>query len=189
MEKFIAGDVIVLPFPFTNLSSTKKRPALILANLVGDDYIMLQITSKNIHDAYAIPLLTTDFSSGSLHQDSNIRPNKIFTLDRKLILYKIGHLSNAKLSECVNEISSIISYDKQKHLEYEAQEKTIRDHNQMMFESKESGIEEGIKIGKTQKSIVIAKNLIVFGMSSDNISKITGLSIKEIEKIHEKANC
>lgn len=114
LKKFIAGDVVVLPFPFTDLSFAKKRPALILANLVGDDYIMLQITSKNIYDAYAIPLLTTDFSYGSLHQDGNIRPNKIFTLDKKLILYKIGHLNNAKLSECINAISDIISKGKGK---------------------------------------------------------------------------
>lgn len=183
MEKFIAGNVVVLPFPFTDLSSAKKRPALILANLIGDDYIMLQITSKNVHDAYAIPLLTTDFSSGSLHQDGNIRPNKIFTLDKKLILYKIGHLNNAKLSECINAISDIISQDKQKRLEYEAREKAIRDHNQMIFEARESGREEGIEIGKTQKSIAIAKNLITLGLSSDTISKGTGLTIKEIEKI------
>ena len=46
MAKFIKGDVIVLPFPFTDLSASKRRPALILSNIKGDDYIMLQITSK-----------------------------------------------------------------------------------------------------------------------------------------------
>jgi len=109
MERFIKGDIVVLPFPFTDLSLAKKRPALILADLVGDDFIMLQITSKNVKDHYAIPLSKTDFSSGSLNQDSNIRPNKLFTLDEKLILYKVGHLSNAKLSECVNKTCAIIS--------------------------------------------------------------------------------
>ena len=109
MEKFIKGDVVVLPFPFTDLSSAKKRPALILSDITGDDYIMLQITSKNINDTYAIPLVKTDFSSGSLNQDSNIHPNKIFTLDQKIILYKIGHLNNEKLSECMDRICTIIS--------------------------------------------------------------------------------
>lgn len=108
MGKFIKGDVIVLPFPFTDLSTTKKRPALIIADLNGDDYIMLQITSKNINDAYSIPLLNADFISGSLNQSSNIRPNKIFTLDEKLVLYKVGHISTAKFGECVSKIHSII---------------------------------------------------------------------------------
>lgn len=57
MEKFIKGDVVVLPFPFTDLSSAKKRPAFILSSITGDDYIMLQITSKNVNDTYAISLV------------------------------------------------------------------------------------------------------------------------------------
>ncbi|HBA96635.1 MAG TPA: hypothetical protein DCZ23_00865 [Lachnospiraceae bacterium] len=73
----------------------------------------------------------------------------------------------------------VISQDKQKRLEYEAREKAIRDHNQMMFEATENGIE----IGEMQKSIAITKKLINFGMSFDNISQITGLKIKDIEKI------
>ena len=47
MEKFIKGDVVILSFPFSDLSSSKKRPALILADITVDDYIMIQITSKN----------------------------------------------------------------------------------------------------------------------------------------------
>lgn len=39
MERFVKGDVIVLPFPFTDLSSAKRRPAVIIADLKGNDYI------------------------------------------------------------------------------------------------------------------------------------------------------
>lgn len=92
MAKLIKGDVVVLPFPFTDLTASKKRPAVILADIKGSDYIMLQVTSKNVKDSYAIPLSENDFQSGSLRQDSNIRPNKIFTLSDELVLYKIGHL-------------------------------------------------------------------------------------------------
>jgi len=108
MAKFVKGDIVILPFPFTDLSTSKKRPAVVLSDLRSDDYILLQITSKNIKDTYAIPLLQTDFSSGSLRQDSNIRPNKIFTLDRNLILYQAGHLTNAKMNECIEKVCSII---------------------------------------------------------------------------------
>lgn len=111
MAKFIKGDVVVLPFPFSDLSTSKKRPAVILSAPQGDDYIMLQITSKNVRDRYAIPLLESDFASGSLHQDSNIRPNKIFTLDKKLILYKTGHIADDKLNECIRKVCSIIQND------------------------------------------------------------------------------
>lgn len=90
MGKFIKGDVVVLPFPFSNLSSAKKRPALVITDITGDDYIMLQITSKNVKDSYAIPLLNTDFSSGSLNHDSNIRPNKILPWMKNSYYIKSG---------------------------------------------------------------------------------------------------
>lgn len=48
MGKFVKGDIIVLPFPFSNLSSSKRRPALVLADVEGDDIILCQITSKTI---------------------------------------------------------------------------------------------------------------------------------------------
>ncbi len=86
----------------------------------------------------------------------------------------------------------IISQDKQKRLEYEAREKAIRDHNQMMFEAKESGRKEGIEIGKEQgeydKSIQIAKNLISLGSNADFIVKATNLSIEQIQALQDAQN-
>lgn len=74
MAKFVKGDVVVIPFPFSNLSQSKKRPALILTVLQGNDLILCQITSKSIKDNYAISVDQNDFASGSLNQESNIRP-------------------------------------------------------------------------------------------------------------------
>lgn len=108
MGKFVKGDIVVIPFPFTDLRSSKKRPAVVLADIKGSDYFMLQVTSKNVRDSYAIPLTGNDFQYGSLQRDSNIRPNKIFTLDGNLVLYKIGHLTKAKIDECVQKVCSII---------------------------------------------------------------------------------
>ena len=54
MGKFVKGDIVVTPFPFSDLSTNKKRPALIVATLQGGDVVMCQITSKNVNDSYAI---------------------------------------------------------------------------------------------------------------------------------------
>ena len=85
MERFIKGDVVVLPFPFSDLSGAKKIPALVIASLLGDDIILWQITSQNIKDSYAIKLDDTDFTKGSLNKPSNIRPNRIFTAENSII--------------------------------------------------------------------------------------------------------
>ncbi len=68
MERFIKGDVVVVPFPFSDLSNSKKRLALFLANLKDDDLILSQITSKNIFDSYSINIETGDFSNGTLNK-------------------------------------------------------------------------------------------------------------------------
>lgn len=56
MEKFVKGDVVIIPFPFSDLSQAKRRPALVVATLEGDDLILCQITSQNITDKYSITI-------------------------------------------------------------------------------------------------------------------------------------
>lgn len=46
MGTFVKGDVVVAPFPFSDLSATKKRPALVIATLTGNDVILCQITTQ-----------------------------------------------------------------------------------------------------------------------------------------------
>ena len=108
MEKFIKGDVVIVPFPFSDLSNFKKRPALVITNLKGDDLILCQITSQNIYDDYAIKIVDEDFSNGSLRVTSNVRPNRIFTADEKIILYKVGSLNENKISEVLEKLVYII---------------------------------------------------------------------------------
>ena len=97
MAKFVKGDVVVVPFPFSDLSDAKRRPALVITALEGDDVILCQITSQALKDQYALPLDDRDFQSGGLKQPSNVRPNRLFTADRQLILYRAGILQPAKL--------------------------------------------------------------------------------------------
>jgi mRNA interferase MazF len=108
MAGLVKGDVVVVPFPFSNLSDSKRRPALVLSSLDGDDLIVCQITSRQVRDRYAILLTDDDFESGSLKQPSNVRPNRIFTADRTLVLYRIGNLKAAKLAEVVSRLIEIL---------------------------------------------------------------------------------
>jgi len=109
MGGFIKGDVVVIPFPFSDLTGNKKRPALVLSNLPGVDTIVCQITSKSKSDPYALPLEASDFASGGLPVSSYIRPNKIFTADKNLILSVAGHLSELKINNIINSIIKIIT--------------------------------------------------------------------------------
>jgi mRNA interferase MazF len=108
VARFVKGDVVVIPFPFSDLSQSKRRPALVIASLHGDDAILCQLTSKAIRDAYAISLDDTDFASGGLKQPGNIRPNRLFTADTHIILYRVGSIKAEKLSQVIDKIVSIL---------------------------------------------------------------------------------
>lgn len=108
MARFVKGDVVVIPFPFSDLSQAKRRPAFLISALEGDDLILCQITSQSIRDNYSIPLHDKDFEKGSLKQPSNIRPNRLFTADSHIVLYQVGRLTPDKINEIVEKIIEIL---------------------------------------------------------------------------------
>lgn len=108
MAGFVKGDVVVVPFPFSDLAASKRRPALILAELDGDDCILCQITSQQVRDRYAIELDEVDFGSGSLKQRSNVRPNRLFTADSHIFLYRAGRLNSVKVQEVIDKVVEIL---------------------------------------------------------------------------------
>ena len=109
MGKFIKGDIVVVPFPFSDFSASKRRPAIVLASLSGDDLVLSQITSKNISDSMSISIDSSDMLNGTLSVASNIRPNKLFTTDESIILYKIGTLKIDKLKTVIAKVIEIFS--------------------------------------------------------------------------------
>ena len=108
MGKFVKGDVVVAPFPYSDLTTSKKRPALVIAPLEGDDVILCQITSQMKKDDYSISLQNADFQSGTLHQNSFVRPNRLFTAAARIVLYKAGDVKKPKMDEVVDKIIAII---------------------------------------------------------------------------------
>lgn len=73
-----AADVILVRFPFSDLSDTKVRPALVLADAGRGDLVLCQITSRPYGDARAEPLTAADFAAGGLPVDSSDRaPNRV----------------------------------------------------------------------------------------------------------------
>ena len=108
MGRFVKGNVVVLPFPFSDLSNAKRRPALVITALTGDDVILCQITSQRITDNYAIRLTQDDFADGKLSRDSNIRPNRLFITDSNIILYRAGTAKQDKMGEVIDKNIEIV---------------------------------------------------------------------------------
>lgn len=108
MARFVKGDVVVIPFPFSDLSGSKRRPAMVLADLPGDDIILCQITSQNSRDSHAIPVSSLDFVSDSLPVSSNVRPSRVFTADKSIIVRKAGTLRVTVIEKVENALRNIL---------------------------------------------------------------------------------
>lgn len=110
MEKLVKGDIVILPFPFSDLTKTKRRPALVIMNLKGDDLILAQITSFKQKDIYSVDLDNEDLSFGKLSISSSIRLNRLFTADRCILEYKLGSLNKIKIKEVENKLVEMFKY-------------------------------------------------------------------------------
>lgn len=109
MAKPVAGDIVIVPFPQTDLKPGKLRPALALVDLPGDDLILCQITSQVRFDGFSIPLDVADFANGKLPIASFLRPNRLFTVDQAVIVRVAGRVTPAKLQESLAAARQILS--------------------------------------------------------------------------------
>lgn len=108
MEKFIESDIVVVPFPFSDLKTFKKRPALVLSSLDAEDIIILQITSQNRLDKYTVTIKEKDFKEGKLDIVSFVRCDRIYTIDKNVIIYKIGSFKKTTFNVIKNKVIDII---------------------------------------------------------------------------------
>ncbi len=109
MERLVKGDIVVLPFPFSDLSISKNRPALVTATLKGDDLILCQITSQSRNDEDVIELKQKDLNQGKLTIDSFIRPSRLFTSETSIVRYKLGKLKLEKIKQVQNKLCEIFT--------------------------------------------------------------------------------
>lgn len=103
------GDLLLLPFPFTDLSATKRRPVLALtAPDAYGDFIALAVTSRPQIE-HAIPITSSDMISGALPVASWIRTNRVVTLNISLVVKTVGRVSETTVSAAVAQLIDYIA--------------------------------------------------------------------------------
>jgi mRNA interferase MazF len=100
---FERGDLVLVPYPFSDLSATKRRPVLLLTSPDRyDDFIALPVTSRP-QSGRGVPLTSADLVRGTLPVPSWIRTDRIMTLNASLVVKSIGSVSNGIVSRAVKE--------------------------------------------------------------------------------------
>ncbi len=102
-----AGSVVLVPFPFSDLTQSKRRPAVVLADADRGDWILCQVTSKAYADSRAVELTNGDFERGGLQLVCYARPGKLFTAHESLFVSEAGALYAESLKRVTDEVVSV----------------------------------------------------------------------------------
>jgi len=108
METPAAGSVVLVPFPFSDLSESKLRPAVVLAEISRDDFVLCQVTSNPYADSNAVELTDESFPAGSLERVSYARPGKLFTANHQLFEGIAGTLKRQLRESIVEQIVKLL---------------------------------------------------------------------------------
>lgn len=107
------GDIVLVPFPFTDLTSSKRRPALVISpdgfNAQQQDLVLAAITSRAPDTTEALILTTRDFSSGTLPKVSIVKPSKLFTIHSTLVIKRIAVVKDEKVEHVLETLRLFFS--------------------------------------------------------------------------------
>ena len=107
------GDIVLVFFPFTDLTSSKRRPALVISpdsfNAAGEDLVLAAITSHITDDPYAVLLQRGDFAEGWLPKTSQVKTTKLFTTHSSLVAKRICALRVQKMEDVLRSMRGFFS--------------------------------------------------------------------------------
>jgi mRNA interferase MazF len=105
------GEIVLIPVPFSDLSSTKRRPVLVISNTshnsIYSDMIVVAITSNLQQNGIIIQ--TKDLPAGVLPKKSLIRCDKIYTLEQRIAIKQLGIVSESVLKKVISGINMLIT--------------------------------------------------------------------------------
>ena len=107
------GEIVLINIPFSNLKATKKRPVLIISkneyNNKQDDIIIAAITSNITSKDYTVEFENSDMKKGFLPKKSCVRADKLYSLDKSLIIKNFGIVSDDIISKVINMIFKVLA--------------------------------------------------------------------------------
>ncbi len=106
------GEIVIVPFPFSDLSSVKQRPVLILSknddNLKSEDLITCGITSNMRDSKYSVLISNENLIEGSIPVKSRIKIDKIFTVSKNIIKKSLGRIDDSSFKKVRKEFLELI---------------------------------------------------------------------------------
>ena len=106
------GEIIIVPFPFSNLSSIKQKPVLVLSkntdNEKVEDVITCGITSNIKDSRYSVLIEKKNLVEGSIPKTSRIKVDKLFTISQDIIKKKVGRINRETFEKVRSEFIDLV---------------------------------------------------------------------------------
>jgi mRNA interferase MazF len=106
------GDIVLVSFPFTDLSAAKRRPALVVSpdsfNAATSDLVLAAVTSQISEDTPLI-IVESDCVDGTLPKTSALKPTKLFTIHSTLVIRKVCAIRREKLDAVLDDLRQFFS--------------------------------------------------------------------------------
>jgi mRNA interferase MazF len=107
------GDIVLIPIPFTDLSSRKRRPVIVVSNDAYNrstaDMVVVAMTSNPAHGEYSLPIDTPDLAAGSLNRPGIIRVDRIYTMSQSLIVKTFGRVKVSVLERVRRTLEQLLA--------------------------------------------------------------------------------
>jgi mRNA interferase MazF len=110
MMAYTKGDIVLVDFPFSDNSSAKLRPVLVISSELvhaTGDLMLMMMTSKVKHDGLSVAVAPTDLSE-PLPLQSYLRCHKVFVLTAELVVKKLSRLQKDRFDEAVDLLCEVV---------------------------------------------------------------------------------
>lgn len=95
------GEIVLVPGPFTDLSSARRRPVVIVSNdpykRATTDMVVVAMTSTAANNPYSFTITSSDLAAGALNHPGTVRVDKIYTLSQGIVVKSFGKVNDVTL--------------------------------------------------------------------------------------------
>ena len=107
------GDILLIPIPFTDLSSQKRRPVIVISNdqynRKTNDIIVVAMTSNPQVTDYSLSITSSDLVEGALNRPGKIRVDKIYSLSQTIVARTFGQVDDKTLSRIRRRLVNLVA--------------------------------------------------------------------------------
>jgi len=109
MTAYKRGDVILVPFPFSDLPYSKRRPALILVDIPDREELICMMLTSTLSIDHQVDVMIEDVNSAGLPKPTVARLSRLFTLKQSLVSKRLGVLNDKEFAAIVNKLVGLLN--------------------------------------------------------------------------------